>query len=381
FCFSFFIVLVQGDIFAAIKHKYSQNHQPTNNANNNHPFVVHEISSRELEEIRQDLKGGKLNVNDAMKKCPGRWLEINDTLFDAAVKHFDIKLQNDTDKYLKAQKFMENIARAQNLTKEIPSAFFGVTNFSFMDLDEFKNNYLMKPISIKDIPKLNTTPIVSLISRTKRAAKSVDLRKNAVNPIKNQGTCGCCWAFTTVSTMETAYYKKKGKLIDLSEQQFVNCDTQNAACSGGWMSTAYNYAQTSGIPLESANIYQAMKGTCTNATGQMVNVANYTQLNSNDITRIMNALNQGYSVGIAMKSGTYPFMYYRSGILSNSNDCTDDTVDHAVVIVGYGTQNGTDYWIVRNHWSTLWGEEGYVRIKRGINYCNMELYPFFVDVV
>uniref|UniRef100_A0AC34R2H7 Peptidase C1A papain C-terminal domain-containing protein n=1 Tax=Panagrolaimus sp. JU765 TaxID=591449 RepID=A0AC34R2H7_9BILA len=74
-------------------------------------------------------------------------------------------------------------------------------------------------------------------------------------------------------------------------------------------------------------------------------------------------------------------MSYTGGILTNKNDCTTTAVDHAVVVVGYGVANNIPYWIVRNSWGTSWGEQGYVRIQRGINYCNMETYPFFPIIV
>lgn len=147
------------------------------------------------------------------------------------------------------------------------------------------------------------------------------------------------------------------------------------------MSSAYTFAKTNGIPQESTNTYQAKKGTCKSPTGTVVKVANYTQLKAKDTTSMMNALDQGYTLAVAMRAGISEVMYYRSGILDDATDCTDNTVDHGVNIVGYGTSNNIPYWIMRNSWGTSWGESGYARIKRGINYCNIESYPFFANVV
>ncbi|KAE9549193.1 hypothetical protein FO519_007588, partial [Halicephalobus sp. NKZ332] len=241
-------------------------------------------------------------------------------------------------------------------------------------------SYLMKPTSVDDLPTGPTQRFGN--NRRKRAITSVDLRtKNAVAPIRNQKSCGSCWSFATISTMETSNFKKTGKLLDLSEQQFINCDRNDKGCNGGWMETAYNYAKTTGIAQESTNPYQARQTTCTTPTGTTVKVASYTRLQSKDTTSMMNALNQGYSLAIAMRSGTREFMYYTGGILDDPTDCPDSSIDHAVVVVGYGTANNVPYWIIRNSWGTGWGESGYVRIKRGINYCNMESYPFFVNTV
>ena len=179
--------------------------------------------------------------------------------------------------------------------------------------------------------------------------------------------------------METSHYQKTGKLLDLSEQQLISCDTKDSGCDGGWMATAYKYAKSNGIPLELTNPYKARDAVCSTTKGTTVEVLDYTQLSPKDTTSMMNVLDEGYSLSIALKSGTYDFMYYDGGILDDPYDCYDNTVDHAVVIVGYGTSGGIPYWIVRNTWGTDWGESGYVRIKRGINYCNMEMFPFFVD--
>uniref|UniRef100_A0AC34Q3U1 Peptidase C1A papain C-terminal domain-containing protein n=1 Tax=Panagrolaimus sp. JU765 TaxID=591449 RepID=A0AC34Q3U1_9BILA len=177
--------------------------------------------------------------------------------------------------------------------------------------------------------------------------------------------------------METANFKKTGRLVDLSEQQLINCDTSDFGCNGGWFPNAYTYAKTKGLSSETTNPYKAAVGTCTTTSGTVVKVANYTQIKPRDTTSIKNALSQGYSVAAALEAGTYSFMYYTGGILSDAFDCSGDSIDHAIVIIGYGTANGIDYWIVRNTWGTSWGESGYVRIKRNINYCNLETYPFF----
>lgn len=165
--------------------------------------------------------------------------------------------------------------------------------------------------------------------------------------------------------------------MDLSEQQFINCDKEDDGCDGGWFTSAYDYAKNHGIPLESTNPYKGKEKHCTKASGTVVQVTNFTQLQERDISSIMNALNEGYSVAAALQAGTHAFMYYKSGILSDARECEEDYIDHAVVIIGYGTQNNIDYWIVRNSWGKDWGEAGYVRIQREINYCNLENYPFF----
>ncbi|KAE9549194.1 hypothetical protein FO519_007589 [Halicephalobus sp. NKZ332] len=325
----------------------------------------------------------KERINDILDEMKGQWkdLEDDDTLLDAASTAFNVSFKDNNDKAAKRGKFNKNLEKAQNLTNKHKNARFGVTPFSFMDFDEFKNSYLMKPMAPEDLPVRPTEKFGN--NRRKRAATSVDLRtKNAVGAIRNQGNCGSCWTFATITTMETSFFKRTGVLLDLAEQQLVDCDKSDHGCSGGWMSTAYTYAQTNPIAQEATNMYQAKETTCgpTSTVATNVKVTNYTQLQPNDTTSMMNALEQGYSLAIAMKSGTDEFMQYTGGILDDPTDCPDNNVDHGVAIIGYGTANGIPYWIVRNSWGTGWGESGYVRIKRGINYCNMETYPFFVSV-
>ncbi|KAE9548792.1 hypothetical protein FO519_007993 [Halicephalobus sp. NKZ332] len=334
---------------------------------------------QKIKSFKDQLKSRKMKPNDVLNQTKGSWkdLQDDDTLLDAAADECNITINGDSDRAVKRRKFNKGLDSAQNLTNKHKNARFGITPFSFMDFDEFKQNYMMKPMSTDNLP-VGTAEVAGK-SRKKRAATSIDLRtQNAVAPIRNQGNCGGCWSFATATTMETAHFKKTGVLLDLAEQQFINCDKSDSGCNGGWMSTAYTYAKSAGVAQESTNPYKAKQATCTTPTGTTIKVSNYTQLKPKDTTSIINVLSQGYSLAVAMKSGTQEFMYYTGGILDDPTDCPDSTVDHAVAIVGYGTANGIDYWIVRNSWGTGWGEAGYVRVKRGINYCNIETYPFFV---
>ncbi|KAE9548387.1 hypothetical protein FO519_008401 [Halicephalobus sp. NKZ332] len=332
-----------------------------------------------VSDIRTGLKSGGMKIQDALEKSKGKWTELTDELFDAALREFKVDVKDDHDKTQKKGFFKKNLAKAAELTGKSKNALFGITKFSFMELEEFRKKFMMKPMSVNAIPVGHAKKAGK--NRRKRASSySVDLRKQgAVSPVRDQEDCGGCWSFATASTMETSHYQKTGKLLDLAEQQLINCDIKDHGCDGGWMGTAYTYAKSNGIPLESSNPYQARDSSCSSARGSTVKVLGYTQLSAKDTSSMMNAIDEGYSLSIALKSGTYDFMYYNGGILDDPYDCNDSTVDHAVVIVGYGTDSGIPYWIVRNTWGTGWGESGYVRIRRGINYCNMEMFPFFVD--
>ncbi|KAE9547829.1 hypothetical protein FO519_008957 [Halicephalobus sp. NKZ332] len=331
-----------------------------------------------VHDVKEGLKNGKLKIHEALEKTKGKWTNLTDELFDAGLSEFKVDFKDEEEKTRRKGFFRNSLTKAEELTKRSKNAIFGVTKFSFMELDEFKRKHMMKPRAVHEFPVGNHTK--SGNNRAKRWTVSVDLRKQgAISPVRDQKDCGGCWSFATASTMETSHFRKTGRLVDLAEQQLINCDTKDSGCEGGWMGTAYTYAKTNGIPLEPSNPYHARDSSCATATGTTVKVLNYTQLRPKDTFSMMNVIDEGHSLSIGLKSGTHDFMYYTSGILDDAYDCDDDTVDHAVVIVGYGTADGVPYWIVRNTWGLEWGETGYVRIKRGINYCNMEMFPFYVE--
>ncbi|KAE9548791.1 hypothetical protein FO519_007992 [Halicephalobus sp. NKZ332] len=336
-----------------------------------------------LNNLKDRVINGELHPNVYFQQtqgCPNNIDENDDSFFDAAAKHFNVHPTNANDRANKKRTFYKNLRTAQGLNSKNSHATFGITHFTFIDPEEAKQDYFMKPMTPEDIPAGNLQRFGN--SRRKRATTSVDLRnQNAVNPIKDQGNCGSCWSFATVATMEIAHFQKTGSLLVLAEQQLLNCDKYDNACNGGWVGNAYTYAENTGIAQNSTDPYVAEQENCTAPVGTAVGVQNYTQFMPNDTTSMMNALDQGYAVAISLNSSTSEFMYYTGGILTNADDCSGDGIDHAITVIGYDTANDTDYWIIRNSWGTWWGEEGYVRIKRGINYCNMEVYPFIVNTL
>lgn len=215
---------------------------------------------------------------------------------------------------------------------------------------------------------------------------------SCVGPIKNQGQCGSCFAFSAISTLEYSYCKLHGNVyVSLSEQQDVDCDTVQAAkfgaqyggCNGGSYNYVWQYLSATG-GSESTSAYGAYtsgttgaRSTCKfNSTGVVAKVAGTSFVYTNPTNMIAALNNQGVlSVSLYVTSN---FQAYRSGIFSSDPLCPacpsqgSCPTNHAVNLVGYGTQNGIDFWIVRNSWGAGWGEAGYIRMKRGINLCNLE---------
>jgi len=193
----------------------------------------------------------------------------------------------------------------------------------------------------------------------------VDWRtKNVVTPVKDQAACGSCWSFSATGAIEGALAINNGELVSLSEQQLLDCskDYGNWGCGGGLPDQAFEYVIDNGICLEDDVPYKAVEQTCkpcsTNDAVKINHCVDVTSLNQNDLKL---AVSRG-PVSVAIEADTSIFQLYKGGIIS-SDEC-GTYLDHAVLIVGYGTENDQMYWLVKNSWGEDWGEDGYLRILR-----------------
>ncbi|KAF4354342.1 hypothetical protein F8388_023004, partial [Cannabis sativa] len=189
------------------------------------------------------------------------------------------------------------------------------------------------------------------------------------NGYKSTAASSSCWVFSAVAATEGITKIKKGKLISLSEQQILDCDTNpdDQGCRGGLMENAFNFiAKNGGITSEYAYPYKAEQSTCA-TTKRLYNVAKikgYQAVPQNSEAELLKAVAH-QPVSVAIEGGGQYFQFYSSGVFTG--DC-GTTLDHGVTVVGYGTdeEEGTKYWLVKNSWGTNWGEEGYVRIQRDV---------------
>ncbi|XP_036047514.1 pro-cathepsin H [Onychomys torridus] len=314
--------------------------------------------------------------------CTGAWLlsaRATTELTVNAIEKFHFKswmtqhqkTYSSVEYNYRLQMFASNLRKINAHNQKNHTFKMALNQFSDMSFAEIKRKYLWSEPQNCSATKSN------YLRGTGPYPSSMDWRKkgNYVSPVKNQGTCGSCWTFSTTGALESAVAIASGKMLSLAEQQLVDCaqNFNNHGCQGGLPSQAFEYIlYNKGIMGEDAYPYRGKDGHCKfNPQKAIAFVKDVANITLNDEKAMVEAVALHNPVSFAFEV-TEDFMLYHKGIYT-STSChkTPDKVNHAVLAVGYGEQDGILYWIVKNSWGTQWGDKGYFLIERGKNMCGL----------
>jgi len=302
--------------------------------------------------------------------------------FEQYKKDFNKHYESEEEEEIRFFHFKNSVERVA-IKNKYGGNVFGLTKFSDMCPEEFKAKYLNYKPQRKDDNAKVAVPLTS-------APSSYDWRDNGVvTPVKNQGYCGSCWAFSAVETIESAWALAGNTLTTFSEQQVVSCDTTDAGCNGGNTPTAYAYIESAGGLATEANYpYASSSGTapaCQSFTVSGGKISGYSwatpecdTLFCSDQDEDTLAANLVSYQPVSICVDASEWSDYVSGVYQASA-CSSHylRLDHCVQLVGYSGYTGTaststdGYWIVRNSWDTDWGVDGYIYLQMGKNTCGV----------
>lgn len=282
------------------------------------------------------------------------------------------KYESPEEEEVRKQIFTVNVKHIQEHNKRYTtgekSYYLGVNQFTDLTHKEFLSMYtghLGSKVSSETPSNASTFLSPSNIL----LPDQVDWRqKGYVTPVKDQGQCGSCWSFSATGSLEGQHFKKTKTLLSLSEQQLVDCSGSygNQGCNGGLMDQAFEYIKAAGgIETEEDYPYQAEQEDSCHYKKKLekAEVTGYVDVEKGSENKLQEAVATVGPVSVAIDASHRSFQSYAGGVY-DEEECSSTQLDHGVLVVGYGTKEGKDYWLVKNSWNTSWGVEGYIMMSR-----------------
>jgi len=270
--------------------------------------------------------------------------------------------------------FKSNLALVRHLNRQ-GTATFALNKFADLTQEEFAAKYLR----LMPIGQMSRKETLAFDRTVEYPDKKNWVDDGAVTKIKDQKNCGSCWAFSATGAMEGAYFLAHKELPLISEQQLVDCEqdcmiypgtTQQVCdegCNGGLMPNAFTYAIRVGMVSEDDYPYVGVDQTCKLDTSKIkYHFTKWSYVDADEDAMVA-GLNTNGPLSVALDA-TY-WSFYSGGIYDSS--CSSSRMNHGVLLVGYGEEGSTKYWIIKNSWGTSWGEKGYLRLIRGKNKCGV----------
>jgi cathepsin L len=281
------------------------------------------------------------------------------------------KLYSRSEELVRREIWETNLKKVQehNLQADlgVHTFWLGMNKFADLTVNEFVKvmngyNATLREERRQDRPTFRFNPNLGALPDT------VDWRTQGyVTAVKDQGQCGSCWAFSATGSLEGQHFKSTKSLVSLSEQNLVDCSTKqgNMGCNGGLMDYAFEYIKVNnGIDTEPSYPYEAADGQCRFKVADVgATDTGFTDITSKDEDALQQAVATVGPISVAIDASHASFQLYKKGVYHEAL-CSQTRLDHGVLAVGYGTESGKDYWLVKNSWGEGWGDKGYIMMTR-----------------
>ncbi|XP_071837620.1 digestive cysteine proteinase 1-like [Apostichopus japonicus] len=330
------------------------------------PGVEHHIVMNPLQEIINPEKGDRY-----------------EQLFDEYKNQFGKNYEDKKEHTQRLSHFRQNVRYIHSKNRQNLSYRLSINHLA----DQHKDELGMITGRLNSHEPNNGKPFDTSTLRLRDVPDTIDWRiAGAVTQVKDQAVCGSCWSFGSTGTIEGAYFLKYGKRVRLSQQNLVDCSWAygNNGCDGGEEWRAYDWIMKNGglQGEEEYGAYIGQNGKCHfNESLVVAKIKDYTNVTSGNQTELKIAIATKGPVAVGIDASHLSFAFYADGVYFEK-DCgnTPDDLDHAVLAVGYGNYKGQDYWLVKNSWSTYWGNDGYVLMSLKDNNCGVATDATFVDL-